>query len=180
MGDQMRLYQGCSAATAREVLDHGFIGELWMPLKEGHNGGIVRDNTGKPAMMGEEPERWCVFRSGSFGAGSGEEEESQLVVIPEGNLVLMIEVPEDFAERYEVVERPDRADDTGAASTDREFWLPQEIADTFRDTMKVYDRDGAEIPRDLVGKSSGSRFSGRSKQNFQNSVPSSARRPSSE
>jgi hypothetical protein len=149
----MRLYQGCAAKAARDVLDRGFVGELWMPLKEDQKGGIARDETGKPLIKGGAPERWCVFRSGSFGASTGEEDESPLAVIPEGDFVLMIEVPEDFARKYEVVERSqggmDEREDT--SSTDREFWLPEEVADRFRDTIKVYDRDGAEVSPDLVG-----------------------------
>jgi hypothetical protein len=148
----MRLYQGCSATTAREVLDHGFVGELWMPLKENQRAGIVRDEAGEPVMKGEVPERWCVFRSGSFAAGTGQEDESPLAVIPEGDLVLMIEVPEEFAKKYEVVERSDTDEHEGTAPVDREFWLTEEIANRFRDTLKVYDRDGAEVRPDLVGK----------------------------
>lgn len=149
----MRLYQGCSATTAREVLDHGFVGELWMPLKENQRGGIIRDDTGEPLMKGEVPERWCVFRSGSFAAGTGQEEESPLVVIPEGDFVLMIDVPEGFATKYEVVERSESGtDEHEGTAPDREFWLTEEVANAFRDTMKVYDRDGAEVPRDLVGR----------------------------
>jgi hypothetical protein len=154
MEDRMRLYQGCSATTARHVLDHGFVGELWMPLKEDQRGGIARDQTGKPVTEGEASERWCVFRSGSFAAGSGQEGDAQLVVIPEGDFVLMIEVPEEFAKKYEVVERPESAADEReeTPSADREFWLPPEVANRFRDTMIVYDRDGAEVRPDLVGK----------------------------
>jgi hypothetical protein len=149
----MRLYQGCSATTAREVLDHGFLGELWVPLKENQKGGIVRDWTGEPVMKGEVPERWCVFRSGSFAASTGQEDESPLVVIPEGDLVLMIEVPEAFAKKYEVVERSESGTDEHEGTTpDREFWLTEEIANRFRDTMKVYDREGAEVRPDLVGR----------------------------
>jgi hypothetical protein len=154
MEDGMRLYQGCSATTARHVVDHGFLGELWMPLKEDQKGGITRDQTGKPVIEGEVPERWCVFRSGSFGAGTGQEEESPLIVIPEGDFVLMIEVPEDVAKKYEVVERSEIGTDghEEMPPVDREFWLTEEVANRFRDTMKVYDRDGAEVPPDLVGK----------------------------
>jgi hypothetical protein len=149
----MRLYQGCSATTAREVLDHGFVGELWMPLKEEKDGGIVRDETGEPVMKGEVPERWCVFRSGSFAAGTGQEDTSPLVVIPEGDFVLMIEVPEDLAKKYEVVERSEGTDEhEGTSPVDREFWLTEKVANRFRDTMKVYDRDGAEVRPDLVGR----------------------------
>jgi hypothetical protein len=150
----MRLYQGCTAKAVREVLDHGFVGELWMRLKEDQKDGIVRDETGKPLIQGGvPPERWCVFRSGSFGASTGEEDESPLAVIPEGDLVLMIEVPEDFAKKYEVVERSQGGTEEReeTSSTDREFWLPEEVADRFRDTVKVYDRDGAEVSLDLVG-----------------------------
>ena len=150
----MRLYQGCSATTAREVIDHGFMGELWVPLKEEEKGGIVRDRTGKPVMDGAVPERWCVFRSGSFAVGTGQDGESPLVVIPEGDFVLMIEVPEDLARKYEVVERSDSGKDEHEETSpvDREFWLTEGVANRFRDTMKIYDRHGAEVRRDLVGK----------------------------
>ena len=149
----MRLYQGCAAKAAREALDQGFVGELWMPLKEDQKGGIARDETGKPLIEGGVPGRWCVFRSGSFGASTGEEDESPLAVIPEGDFVLMIEVPEDVAKKYEVVERSQGSTDEReeTSSTDREFWFPEEVADRFRDTIKVYDRDGAEVSPDLVG-----------------------------
>jgi hypothetical protein len=150
----MRLYQGCSATTAREVLDQGFVGELWMPLKQDQKGGIVRDQTGKPVMKEEVPERWCVFRSGSFGAGTGQEEGSPLVVIPEGDFVVMIEIPEDVAQKYEVVERPESTagEREETPQVDREFWLTEEVANRFRDTMKVYDRDGAEVRPGLIDK----------------------------
>jgi hypothetical protein len=149
----MRLYQGCIAKVAREVLDYGFVGELWMPLKEDQKGGIIRDETGQPLTKGGDPERWCVFRSGSFGANTGEDDGSPLAVIPEGDFVLMIEVPDEFAKKFEVVERSQGGTEReDSSSTDREFWLPEEVADRFRDTVKVYDRDGAEVSPDLVGQ----------------------------
>jgi hypothetical protein len=150
---QMRLYQGCIAKVAREVLDYGFVGELWMPLKEDQKGGIIRDETGQPLTKGGDPERWCVFRSGSFGASTGEEDGSPLAVIPEGDFVLMIEVPDEIAKKFEVVERSQGGREREeSSSTDREFWLPEKVADRFRDTVKVYDRDGAEVSPDLVGQ----------------------------
>jgi hypothetical protein len=66
----------------------------------------------------------------------------------------MIEVPDGIANEYEVVERPENGaeEHKETPSADREFWFTTEVANRFRDTMKVYDRDGAEIRRDLVGK----------------------------
>ena len=92
--------------------------------------GSLADETGKPLIKGGVAERWCVFRSGSFGASIGEEDEPPLAVIPEGDFVLMIEVPEDFAKKYEVVERSQGSTDEReeTSSTDREFWLPEEVA----------------------------------------------------
>jgi hypothetical protein len=64
-----------------------------------------------------------------------------------GDFVLSIEVPDDLSLEHEALY------DEPEGWPFREIWLPEDVANRYRDTLKVYDPiDEEEIPLDLVGK----------------------------
>jgi hypothetical protein len=64
-----------------------------------------------------------------------------------GDFVVSIEVPDDVALEHEAHEEPPMG------WPFREFWLSPDLANRYRDTLKVFDsNDGEEVRPDLVGK----------------------------
>jgi hypothetical protein len=57
----VRLYMASSTEDARRVIDCGFVGVPWWPIKTDETGQPVRDERGRPTYTGERLER-CEFR----------------------------------------------------------------------------------------------------------------------
>lgn len=170
----MKLYMAVPTDYARSVIDVGFAGTRQMY----ENGADNRPDFTRPTA-----DVMCEFRdmpptaltfSRTAESTVHETDEGVEVTIDGGpvladdlgDFVLCIDVPDDVASPWVITEEPGRIlkkDDAGewvdAGEAEplswpfREYWLPDTLANEYRDTLKVFDSDdGEEVRPDLVGK----------------------------
>ena len=152
----MILYMACTTEDARQTIDGGFVGVERYLYDVDDSGRMVQQD--HPTAFCEfrdiAPSGWTVSRTTEIEAEQTGEDQIRMTVSGgpvladfTGDFTLTIEVPDDEVFQYEAKEE----DPSGWPF--REFYLPPEVANQYRHTLKVYDpEDGEEVRPDLVGR----------------------------
>lgn len=144
----MKLYQAATTKYARHVIDSGFPGREFE---------LVHDDR-KPTGEVVEYVRFHDLPLGGLAFSRTTERDYSggdvgvdaiinarpLPADAPGYFILCIEIPAKEAADYE---------DAPAGSPFREYWLPPEVANRYRDSLVIFDPDdGEEVQPDEIGE----------------------------
>jgi hypothetical protein len=132
----MNLYMAVSTAYARRVIDEGFVGRS-VSLLEGGETEVCefRDipPVGLTVSLTAEAEAENTEKGSKVTIGTG-----PVLADDIGDFVLSIEVTSEMGKEYEIDE------ETAAGWPFREHWLPPEVANAHRGSLKVFISESGE------------------------------------
>jgi hypothetical protein len=132
----MNLYMAVSTAYARRVIDEGFVGRS-VSLLEGGETEVCefRDipPVGLTLSLTAEAEAENTEKGSKVTIGTG-----PVLADDIGDFVLSIEVTSEMGKEYEIDE------ETAAGWPFREHWLPPEVANAHRGSLKVFISESGE------------------------------------